>query len=172
MTIPASARSPKNKTPAVRELLKIRAYDELRSRLSDCYYEPGAILSERQLASELGMSKTPVKAALERLEMEGYITVSPQSGIIVRALTIDEIADIYEIRIAVECYVIKTITGRITADQLALWERTLTDLEHVAAPSDKRRQQLVELDERFHSLPREFLGNGQILQTMQQQMQW
>ncbi len=39
------------------------------------------------------MSKTPVKAALERLEIEGFITVSPQSGILVRDLTLDELTE-------------------------------------------------------------------------------
>ena len=44
------------------------------------------------------MSKTPVKAALERLESEGFIAVSPQQGIVVRELSVQEIADQYEIR--------------------------------------------------------------------------
>lgn len=168
MPTPAPSRPQFSKATAARELFKNRAYDALKTRLSNCLYEPGAYLSERQLAAELGMSKTPVKAALERLEIEGFITVSPQSGIVVRALTNEEIADIYEIRVAVEGYVTKTIAGRITPEQLKLWESTLTALEHIASRPERQRQQVVELDEKFHSLPHEFLGNKQILQTMQQ----
>ena len=151
-----------------RELFKDRAYDELRSRLSNCSYVPGTFLSERQLAAELGMRKTPVKAALERLEMEGFITVSPQSGIVVRELGDDEIADIYEIRIALEGYAVKRITNSITKPQLERWEATLTALGQIANQPEKNRLKVVELDEEFHSLPIQFLGNRQILQTMQQ----
>ena len=70
--------------PAARSFLKERAYDDIKKRLLSDAYPPGTFLSERQLALSLGMSKTPVKAALERLESEGFITVSPQQGIVVR----------------------------------------------------------------------------------------
>lgn len=151
-----------------RELFKNRAYDELRSRLSNCSYVPGTFLSERQLAAELGMSKTPVKAALERLEMEGFITVSPQSGIVVRELGDDEIADIYEIRIALEGYAVMKIASCITGPQLEQWEANLSALEKIVNQPEENRLQVVQLDDEFHSLPIQFLGNRQILQTMQQ----
>lgn len=168
VTPPTPSTSPIIKPPMrSRELFKNRAYDELRLRFSACQYEPGTVLSERQLAAELGMSKTPVKAALERLEMEGFITVSPQSGIRVRELTEQEIADIYEIRTVLESYVVKTISSRITADQLSTWEGTLTALEEIAHQPEKNRQLVVKLDEEFHALPIQFLGNSQILHTMQ-----
>ena len=61
-------------TPA-RALLKDRAYERIKHRLLNDDYPPGSFLSERQLAERLGMSKTPVKAALERLESEGFIVI-------------------------------------------------------------------------------------------------
>src|SRR5262245_56779925 len=85
-------------------LMKERAYSEIKRRILNCDYPPGSFLSERNLATTLGMSKTPVKAALERLEHEGFITVSPQQGIVVRELSIREIADQYEIRTALESF--------------------------------------------------------------------
>ncbi len=168
MSLPSHALAPSKTAIKTRELFKNRAYDELRSRFSNCSYVPGTFLSERQLAAELGMSKTPVKAALERLEMEGFITVSPQSGIVVRELGDDEIADIYEIRIALEGYAVRRIASSITAPQLERWESTLLALEKIANLPQENRLQVVELDEEFHSLPIQILGNRQILQTMQQ----
>ncbi len=165
-SVPDSVPNPK--APVARELFKNRAYEELRSRFSACQYVPGTFLSERQLAAELGMSKTPVKAALERLEMEGFITVSPQSGIVVRELADKEIADIYEIRIALEVYVVKTIASRITEPQVQQWGETLAAMEAIASQAESNRQQVVKLDEEFHTLPLKFLGNTQILQTMEQ----
>src|SRR5262249_52042289 len=81
---------------AGRGLLKDRAYDEIKRYILNNDFPPGTFLAERQLAAQLGMSKTPVKAALERLELEGLICVSPQQGIVVRDLSVQEIADQYE----------------------------------------------------------------------------
>ncbi len=165
MSLPIRAKSPG--TPRVRELFKNRAYDELKSRFFNNQYEPGTNLSERQLAEELGMSKTPVKAALERLEMEGFITVSPQSGIIVRELSDAEIADIYDIRIALEGFVLKSIAGKLSPGQMQLWNQNVTALSDVVK-SPEIRQRAVALDAEFHLLPCEYLGNTQIVYTMQQ----
>lgn len=165
MSLPIRAKSPG--TPRARELFKNRAYDELKARFFNNQYEPGTNLSERQLAEELGMSKTPVKAALERLEMEGFITVSPQSGIVVRELSDAEIADIYDIRIALEGFVLKSIAGKLSPGQMQLWNENVTALSDVVE-SPEIRQRAVALDAEFHLLPCECLGNAQIVYTMQQ----
>ena len=99
-----SRRAAPNGHVPVRSFLKDRAYEQIKHRLLNNDYAPGMFLSERQLAENLGMSKTPVKAALERLELEGFIAVSPQQGIIVRELSVHETADLYEIWLALESY--------------------------------------------------------------------
>src|SRR5262245_19915412 len=101
-----------------RGLLKERAYAEIKRRIVRGDYNAQTFLAERQLADGLGMSKTPVRAALERLEQEGLVTISPQQGIIVRDLSVHEIADQYEMRIALETYVARTVAGRLTPAQV------------------------------------------------------
>jgi DNA-binding GntR family transcriptional regulator len=167
MSSSAASRPTPQSTPVVRELFKNRAYDELRARLFNNQYEPGAYLSERQLAAELGMSKTPVKAALERLEQEGFITVSPQSGIVVRELSDVEVAEIYEVRMALEGYVLRTVAGGPIAELIKRWESNLKALKEVAEQPNNR-QQVVALDTEFHALPSELLGNQQLIRMMQQ----
>lgn len=157
----------KTDQPQPRDLYRTRAYDELRSRFSRNEYAPGAYLSERQLAAELGMSKTPIKAALARLEMEGFIDVSPQTGIFVRDLTDKEIADLYEIRIALEGYALRTIAGNLSDSQLKVWETNVNALAKCTGTPRSRRK-AVALDTEFHLLPMQFLGNQQIVDTMQQ----
>ena len=66
-----------------RDLLKDQAYRTLKQMLLDGVYLPGTFLSERQLVDALGMSKTPIRTALERLEHDGFVSISPQQGIIV-----------------------------------------------------------------------------------------
>src|SRR5262245_39867909 len=103
-------------TPA-KSLLKDRAYDRIKSQLLTDEYPPGSFLSERRLAGSLGMSKTPVKAALERLATEGCLSISPQQGIVVRQPSLQEIADLYEIRTALESYALRTVAGKLTSQQ-------------------------------------------------------
>jgi DNA-binding GntR family transcriptional regulator len=146
--------------------MKDRAYDELKRRILNDDYPPGSFLAERQLAGELGMSKTPVKAALERLEVEGFITVSPQQGIVVRELAVHEIADQYEIRVALESYTLRTLAGKLTPDQTRLLRANLRAQEKIRGTADVT--QGVALDAEFHTLFVEFLGNREVLRVMGQ----
>src|SRR6516225_7820048 len=90
-----------------RGLLKDYDYADIKQRILRGDYPPSTLVSERQLASQLDMSKTPVRAALQRLELEGFVTISPQQGIIIRDLSVHDIADQYEIRAALETYVVR-----------------------------------------------------------------
>jgi len=148
------------------ELLKNVAYEDLKSRILLNEFPPGSFLAERQLASTLGMSKTPVKAALERLELEGFIAVSPQQGIVVRELNISEIADQYEIRAALECFVVRAIAGKLNDDQVGRLEENLAAQKAILKQS--KIQQGVALDAAFHIMLTEFLGNQEILRVMKQ----
>jgi len=152
-------------TPA-RGLLKERAYTELKRLILSEELAPGTFLAERQLAARLEMSKTPVRSALERLEAEGFISISPQQGAIVRDLAVHEIADQYEIRTALETFVARTLAGRLTTEQVA----------HVHANLEAQRANLdaadvmrgVALDDEFHASFITFLGNREILRVMGQ----
>jgi DNA-binding GntR family transcriptional regulator len=150
----------------VRALLKDRAYERIKRRLLNDDYPPGSFLSERQLAENLGMSKTPVKAALERLESEGFITVSPQQGIVVRELSVGEIADQYEIRAALESYTLRTVAGRLTPEQVDRVRANLAAQARLRGTGDVMKG--VELDAEFHSQFAEFLGNREILRVVGQ----
>jgi DNA-binding GntR family transcriptional regulator len=158
--------APTNGHAAPRSFLKDRAYELIKQRLLNDDYPPGSFLSERQLAENLRMSKTPVKAALERLEAEGFITVSPQQGIVVRELSVGEIADQYEIRAALESYTLRTLAGRLTPDQVARVRANLAAHAGLRGSGDVAKG--VELDAGFHAQFVEFLGNGEILRVIVQ----
>ncbi len=149
---------------ADKALLKQRAYEELKVRIQNATFVPGAFLSERQLAAELGMSKTPVKAALERLEAEGFVAVSPQQGIVVRDLSIHEIADQFEIRLALESFVLRSLAGKLRDLQIAQLRDHLRQQQQAAKCVDVATSS--RLDAEFHTLFCEFLGNQEILRWM------
>jgi DNA-binding GntR family transcriptional regulator len=157
-----SAPETGNGSPS-RTLLKERAYAEIKQRILRGDLPASTFLSERHMASQLSMSKTPVRAALERLEFEGFVTISPQQGIIVRDLSVHDIADQYEIRAALETYVVRTQAGRLTSAQVSRFQ---ANLDAQKANCDVQRS--VALDTEFHNLFCEFLGNREILRVMAQ----
>src|SRR4051794_39056324 len=161
-SLPAAMKDP---VPP-RSFLKEHAYERIKQRLLNNDYPPGSFLSERQLAGSLGMSKTPVKAALERLESEGFISVSPQQGIVVRELSVREIADQYEIRSVLESYALRTVAGQLTPDQVARVRANLEAQARTRGSGEVARG--VELDAAFHTQFVEFLGNGEILRVIVQ----
>jgi len=158
-----SVASVANGRGAPRGLLKEHAYEEIKRRLLRADYPPGSFLSERQLAEDLGMSKTPVKAALERLEHEGFITVSPQQGIVVREMALAEIADVYQIRLALEGYTVRVVAGKLKPDQAVALRDNLAAQAAILGRGDVETG--VRLDARFHLLFAEFLGNQEILRV-------
>lgn len=155
----------RNEDPSTeRGLLKDQAFDALREMIVSGSAPPGVFLSERRLAAQLGMSKTPVKAALERLETEGYIRVSPQQGIIVRELAVEDVIDLFDIRLALEPFVARRIAGRLTTEQEAKLADNLGAQERATAAGD--RDTYRKRDTEFHYLLCEFQGNREILRVM------
>ena len=146
--------------------LQSRAYAELRRLIASGEFPAGMFLSERQLAAQLEMSKTPVHVALERLESEGFVTISAQQGIVVRGLTVDDIVDHYELREAIESYAVGRLAGRLTEAQRVSLEESLENQE--AAIKRRDVAALIDLDARFHLLLATFHGNRQIIATMEQ----
>lgn len=147
-------------------LLKTRAYQELRRKILDDDLPPGTFLAERQLAEMLGMSKTPVKAALERLQQEGFVSISPQQGIVVRDLTVQEIEDQYELCEALESYILRSLAGKLADPQIQRLRSNLQAQDAIRSRNEVR--QWVALNTEFHLLFVEFLGNEEILRILTQ----
>jgi len=79
-----------------------RVYDELKTRLNRGELRPGVFLDQAALGAELGMSRAPLRDALIRLELEGFVTVYPRRGVMVRPLDLSTVRNIYEILGALE----------------------------------------------------------------------
>lgn len=150
-------------TPATapkRNLLQDRAYEELKKLIQSGAFPPGTFLSERQLSQRLRMSKTPIRSALVRLDIEGFVSVSPQQGILVREPGLQEIVDIFDIRVALETFVVRQIAGRLSPAQA---ERLKANLrEQAEAVEAENETRLTELDADFHLLLCSFLGNREV----------
>ena len=103
-------------TQAPRERAADRAYAALRGDILQGRLSPGTMLSENDLAADLAMSRTPVRAALTRLQDEGWVAIYPQRGVLVRELTETEVRESAEVRHALETAgVHRSIPGMRTA---------------------------------------------------------
>jgi DNA-binding GntR family transcriptional regulator len=128
-------------------------------------YSPGDFLTEGELARRLKMSKTPVRTALTRLEMDGFVTVSPQQGIVVRESSIHEVLDIFDIRTALETFVVRRLATSITPPQIEQLRANLEAQSKAAKEHDN--QATTKLDTEFHLMLCEFAGNLEIREVME-----
>jgi DNA-binding GntR family transcriptional regulator len=146
---------------AARVLLKEQAYQQLKSMIQTGAVAPYATLSERQLAERLGMSKTPIRAALENLENQGLVSVSPQKGILIRELSAREIAELFDVRLAIEPFVAAQLArSSLARPQCQSLKENLR--RQRAAVKDEDPLAATELDIAFHRLLAELLDNREI----------
>jgi DNA-binding GntR family transcriptional regulator len=103
------------------------AYDKIKKSIMFGYYRSGEHLSETQIAEEIGVSRTPVRDALIRLERDGFLTRKPYKGMVVRKFTREEAREAYEVRGALEGMAAYLAAKRITDGQM---EELETILEH------------------------------------------
>jgi DNA-binding GntR family transcriptional regulator len=94
------------------------AYDEIKRRIIELEYPPGTKLSEARLVEELGFGRSPIRTAFSRLQSEGWIEVTPQSGTYVRSLSEKEIHEIFETRLLLETHVTRLAAKNMHATQL------------------------------------------------------
>lgn len=153
----------------VRHELKERAYRHLKSQILTEEIPLNGLLSERGVAEELGMSKTPVRLAIERLAHEGFVRVSPQQGVVVVSLAFDEIVEYIDFRLALESFVVRNITGQLSSVQVETLRAALREQAAMAPESAEGRGAAVTSDMAFHKLLASFQGNRQIARAMDRQ---
>ena len=79
-----------------------RAYDFVKEKIIDGSFEPSQMLSEASLATEMGISRTPMHEAFLRLEVEGFLQLYPRRGALIVPISPQEIREVYEARLLVD----------------------------------------------------------------------
>ncbi|HVT54587.1 MAG TPA: GntR family transcriptional regulator [Xanthobacteraceae bacterium] len=123
-------------------------YRELKRRITELHYKPGEKLSEIRIASELGFGRSPIRTALSRLQSEGWIEVSPQSGTFIRGLSDDEIREILESRLVLEPYLAGLAAKRASDAELGRMREIFTAFGDRV--SRDRLDEYLDLDLHFH----------------------
>ena len=125
-----------------------RIHDEVRQMAVEYRFKPGERLNETDLSKELGVSRTPLREALNRLVAEGYLAFQPGQGFFCRALSPTEVFDLYDARVAIEA----------GAARLSCARAAPADIEPIrafVAAFESRMEkcaidELVAFDEEFH----------------------
>ena len=98
--------------------LKNFAYTTIKEKILRCEYEPGSVMNENILCDELGVSRTPVREALNRLSQEDLVQVWPKKGILISNIGLGDIRELYQARKLLEPHVVREAAARLGADAL------------------------------------------------------
>ena len=128
------------------------------------HFLPGERLNEAILAKELGVSRTPLREALNRLSSEGFLTFSANNGFFRKTIDVKEIFDLYEFRRCLELAAVKLSVERATDEQLSEIEAFVA--ESALEVKDRTVDDFVTLDERFHEMLIKLTGNMQMLDAL------
>ena len=125
-----------------------RVFDALRQAIVELKLKPGNLLSEAEVARQLGVSRQPVREAFIKLAEVGLVEVRPQRGTFVRLISTREVQNVRFIREAIEVAVVRKAALEVSASTLALFERIIADQRNAGKDGDQAG--FLRLDEAFH----------------------
>jgi len=143
--------------------LKQKAYQAIKDKVIKCEILPGEDISENDIAREIGISRTPVREALMRLEHEKFITIYPRKGIVVSNISIDIINDIFQIRQIVEPQILYEAAKNLPLN----WLKEMRRKFETARDDEVDFRALVELDKEFHKYIINASGNAYLQRLME-----
>ena len=136
-------------------------FEQLERDILTGKYARGEVLSEMRLSSELGVSRTPIREAIRRLEQEHILEENGRSLVVV-GISREDMADMYEIRIQIEGMAAARAAKNISDEQLQEMEETLElqrfYIEKSASDGLDNSDQIKNLDSKFHELL--YVGSG------------
>ncbi len=139
-----------------------RAFDEIRRMIIRLELAPGDIVSESVLQRRLGIGRTPIREALQRLAREHFITVIPRRGMFVSAIDVGELSMLYETRSIMEPYAARLAAVRGTTDD---WDEMAAVLAETERPGTTA-EELLDHDRRCHEIIWRAAGNRFLTDTL------
>ncbi len=141
-----------------------KVFEALENEILKGELERGETLSENKISARLGVSRTPVREALQRLEQEGLVKTEPGKGAVVLGISQGDLLDIYEIRIRIEGLAARYAARNITDEQIKEM-RDLVELQEFFAAKNNS-QNLRDLDSKFHSMIYKFCTSRILTDTL------
>ncbi|HXX24231.1 MAG TPA: GntR family transcriptional regulator [Terriglobia bacterium] len=143
--------------------LTARAYHSIKEHILDGQLDEDSRLTEGSLSSRLGISKSPIREALNRLEAEGLVRIEPRKGAYLRRLSASEMNELYELREALEVHVVRI--AKVTSALLSELSRSIRRQRAFMKANDKAHS--IEEDVHFHAELARSTDNGHLCTVLQ-----
>ena len=150
----------------VNEYLPLRdvVFQNLRQAILKGELEPGERLMEIHLAKRLGVSRTPIREAIRKLELEGLVDMVPRRGAVVASITRKDMRDVLEVRRTLEMLAVEVACERISQGELEKLRAAGRDFERSRGSGDIIR--LVQADMAFHEIIYAATGNLRLVNIL------
>lgn len=148
------------------EYLPLRdvVFKTLRQAILRGELKPGERLMEIQLANKLGVSRTPIREAIRKLELEGLVLMIPRKGAEVADITEKSLRDVLEVRKALEELSVQLACDRITDEQIRELEEAAGEFEEILKSDDVT--EIAEADVNFHDIIYRATDNQKLIQLL------
>ena len=137
--------------------MTLAAYETLKEKIIVGFFLPGQYLNEGVIADQLGLSRTPVHLALQRLQVEGLVEVVPRKGVIIQPDTAEQMIEILDARILVEAELVRSAAKNATKTDVQDLERILFSDGRSAGGAIDR---FIDKDRAFHGKISSMSGNA------------
>lgn len=142
--------------------LQMQAYEYMKEKILDNEFTPGEIYSETKIATEIGISRTPFRDAIQRLVQEGYIDIIPSKGFMLHEMEVRDIVETFQIRTAIEGYCAMMVARESGSEKA---QKLLGKLEGLMEKMNKFAEEdnmlrFVEFDNQFHIELVAYAGNS------------
>ena len=148
------------------EYLPLRdvVFNTLRRAILKGELKPGERLMEIALADKLGVSRTPIREAIRKLELEGLVVMAPRKGAKVASITERDLNDVLEVRKGMEVLAISLACKRITGEELEKLEIIERDFQRLIESGNLT--ELAEMDVKFHDTIYQATNNQRLVQLL------
>ncbi|MBO6106844.1 MAG: GntR family transcriptional regulator [Stomatobaculum sp.] len=150
----------------VNEYMPLRdvVFYTLRQAILKGEMEPGERLMEIQLAKKLGVSRTPIREAIRKLELEGLVIMIPRRGAEVAGITEKALRDVLEVRRSLEELAIELAVARMKEDDIKALEAARIEFREALTTNDMIR--IAQADEKFHDVIYAGTYNDKLVQLL------
>lgn len=146
-------------------LVRNKVFDLVRGEILSCALQPGEELREMELARRFGVSKSPVRDALQKLEFEGLVEIEPRRGHRVKPISVSDTEDILDLRILLESGIVRRVAERATKEGLSALDAFRTaDTQSITTFAAYNRE--------FHSCLARLSGNRRLADEMRRVMEF
>lgn len=156
--------------------LQLHAYEYLKEQILSGKLSPDEIYSETKLSAEIGISRTPMREAIQCLSQDGYLTVVPSKGFMIRQLNEHDMEETIQVRCAIEGFCVHLIAQEIDTKKgqnlLSELGKIVDKQEKVLAMKNEQTamKRFMEYDHQFHMALIDFVGNKEFQQLFQRLM--